>query len=1578
MSRPILKKPLALLLGSLFCLSAEAYGNTVEKNEDTSRHCDPDVCALTDPQGARDNDARAELRPVDLFTFSRPPGANSERLLPDEQFVFWGLDEVKSDPDARGRKVVVEKTISETVSVASKEKIENIRFVSGKHDIDEKFVDKLREVLKRLSHLDNVRLHFIGHTDSQRLSPRARAIYGDNYGLGLSRAKRAAYFFKEKLGLPESAISFEGKGPDEPLASNDTEAGMALNRRVEIQVWYDEVRKRTVSEEKWLPAPSIHRTLVCRQRPMCQRVEKHPKYKRIVLENAVEPIRFDVAQSRIPESFIKKIRSVLDSLEGRDAVQLKFIGHTDSQRLSPRASKIYGDNLGLSVARAKQAATLFKQKLHLDDDSVKFEGKGATEPVAENTTARGRALNRRVEIEVSYRVPDGVAVNDIEGEIVQCPSGDLPDDLRPLDGQARSDNPFTMTPWHVSIDGEPVAEDHVAHGADQQRCTDVALEKASLQLQYDRLAAQPKLNLAVWPNVAVEQDTLYFRGWSNYPAWIDRAEVIIYYRGFSKQKTIVERIPLNDDMETSWVVNANGHDRLWYALRVYHDAGDPGQAASTFDETIGKPLPVFDHYPDGEPDPQQRESALRAGYGKNSLRKQAIPVNGGTITVNGLNIPQDKNVWVMGRPVPVDAQGRFVSQQIIPVGLHTAEVAVLDDGGNGELLWRDLEFRRNDWFYVGIADITLSLNDHGGRTDLISSRHLDDDFTQDGRIAFYAKGKLKAKYTLTTSLDTREAPLSELFSNFHKKDPTSLLRRLDSEDYYPTFGDDATLREDAPTQGKFYIKLEDEKSHLLWGNYKLNLSENELAVINRGLYGAHLRYQSDGQTADGERRTRIDAFAAEPGTIPSYEEFRGTGGSLYYLQHQDITRGSEQLRIEVRDKDSGVVLSSIPLVAGQDYDLDALQGTILLTQPLGSTARDTQLVRNSSLSGHPVTLVVNYEYVPGFTDPGALATGGRAEHWLNDHIQIGFTGSKQDQTGGTQKLGSLDLTLKKTDHSWLKVTAARTEGPGVTERKSLDGGFDFTTSTTTTTGNRADAGRIEGAFDLQEFGADAPVQGTFYWQKREAGFSSSGQQTAREVVETAIDLESPLGESTRLGLRYRERDEKAGQRQQAVEADVSQQLGEHWSASAGARYDSHQEAPASTAPSTGKRTDGVLQVTYDSHDDWQASGFVQGTLNRDDSRLRNNRVGVGIDWQARENLTLSGEVSDGTLGTGASAGANYQMSERTNLYLNYALDTDDPESGIGNNKSTVIAGGRSRFSDSASVYAEEKYTLGNQPRGLTQAYGVELATDEHWTYGLSMELGKLQSESNNEISRKAFGLRAGYSAQRTVYAGALEYRTDDSATEKRNSWLVRNNYQYQTNPDWRFIGRLDVAWSDSSKGTAFDGDFTEAVLGYAWRPVDNERWNGLFKYTLFYDKTSPDQLTPTEVSIDFQQRSHILAFDLNYDLTKRWTIGGKYAFKRGEIRDRLATTDWLRSDASLYILRADWHVIKKWDLLLESRLLDLPDANDHEAGALVAVYRHFGEHFKLGAGYNFTTFSDDLTDLDYDAQGIFINLIGKI
>ncbi len=1538
--------------------------------------CAENSCPATpEAIGGVSHDSDVELRNLSLPGMSRPVAPNSEMLLPDEAFVFWGLDRVESNPN-EGKRITVEREISETQSVAHEQTIESIKFRSGKHMIDEALVEKLRDIIGRLGGLDNLRLHFIGHTDNQRLSARARAIYNDNYGLGEFRAKRAADFFREKLGLDEQSVSYEGKGADEPLVSNDTPAGMAKNRRVEVQVWHDQTTTHIVEEQKFIPAPPLIRTAICRQQAMCQRIERIGKEKRVVVENAVEPIYFDVAKSEIPEEYITQLREVLDGLQGENAVQLKFIGHSDSNLLGVRGRKIYTDNYGLSRHRAETAMRYFQRALDLPDTAVVAAGHGPDEPVADNGTVKGRALNRRVEIEVSYLVPDGEEI--VTGEIMACPLGDLPSGMQQLiAGQANEPvNPYSMTPWRVSLDGTPLETEHSRHGADVQRCIDVALEKAQIQLQYDNLQSEAKLNVSAWPNLAVPTEQITFRGWNNYPHWIKRSELIIYRYGFNDRRENVAVIDLNDQAEAFWLVPEKPLTGLWYLLRVY-------DAQGRFDETQPKRLAIADTHPDDAPDPALREAALRAGYGKQNRLLQNIPVQGGTITVNGLNVPAGHSVWVMDQQIPLDKKNGFVAQQIIPLGLHTAEVALLDDAGNGELFWRDLALKKNDWFYVGMADLTLSINSNSGSPALVTGDdELYDKRNAYGRIAYYAKGRVKDKYTITSSVDSREEPLNKLFSNFADKDPRSLLRRLDSEDYYPTFGDDSTLVEDAPTQGKFYVKVADEKSHALWGNFKLDLGGNELTPINRGLYGAQGHFQSEAFTTFGERRTRIDLFAADPGSVAAREEYRGTGGSLYYLQHRDITRGSEQLQVQVRDKDSDILLSSTTLVAGQDYDVDELQGIVLLTTPLPSTADDSALVQAGSLSGNLVYLVINYEYVPGFTDPDLLASGGRAEHWLMDSLQLGITASSQQQSSGDQKLGGVDLTLRKSERSWIKLLAARTEGPGVIEQRSIDGGFDFIGQPTATVDDKADAQRIEAAFDLRDAGFDTALQGSLYLQQRDAGYSAPGQQVSRDTTAQGIKLHTPLGDATNLELRYDAKDERAGRDKAALEADLTHRLTERWGLGLGLRADEKQDDTGTTTEDLGRRTDLALRIEYLSLDNWDLHGFVQGTMNREQSRKGNNRAGIGGGWQASERLRLNANVSDGNLGSGATVGGDYQVSDQTSLYLNYGLDSDTTGSeyagtAFSGSKSSVVAGGRSRFSDHASVYAEQKYTRGNQPRGLTQSYGVDLAPDDRWNYGLSLEHGKLETENSGQVTRNAVGVRLGYAHEKVRYAGAIEYRNDDSTLEDRDSWLLRNSYKYQTSIDWRLLTRLDIAASKSSKGDNFKGDFVEAVLGYGYRPVDNDRWNNLFKYTYFYDLTSPDQLSPAGSSINYQQRSHVLALDANYDLTKRWTLGGKYAFRRSELRDRAATTEWFRSDAQLIVARADWHLVKRWDLLLEARMLDLVHAQDMRTGALVALYRHFGQHIKAGVGFNFSDFSDDMTDLDYDSRGIFINIIGK-
>ena len=231
------------------------------------------------------------------------------------------------------------------------------------------------------------------------------------------------------------------------------------------------------------------------------------------------------------------------------------------------------------------------------------------------------------------------------------------------------------------------------------------------------------------------------------------------------------------------------------------------------------------------------------------------------------------------------------------------------------------------------------------------------------------------------------------------------------------------------------------------------------------------------------------------------------------------------------------------------------------------------------------------------------------------------------------------------------------------------------------------------------------------------------------------------------------------------------------------------------------------------------------------------------------------------------------------------------------------------------------------------------------------------------------------------WSSAIEYRRDDAQQldtthTERTAWLFRNNFKISLTPDWRLIGKLNHSVSDSSLGEFYGGGYTEAVVGYAYRPVRHDRLSALAKYTYFYNVPTTDQLGLQNTAAEFIQKSHIAALDLTFDVTAHWSIGGKYAYRMGQVSLDRQVRKFFDNAAQLGVLRVDWRFRKDYESLAEVRTLGLRDISQRRRGALVAIYRHIGKNLKVGVGYNFTDFSDDLTDLKYDHKGVFVNLIG--
>ena len=109
----------------------------------------------------------------------------------------------------------------------------------------------------------------------------------------------------------------------------------------------------------------------------------------------IEPVRFESGKSQIPESYLDQLRQLLNEYRNKDSLRVRFVGHTDDEPLSPRAQAIYGDNQGLSDARATEVAQFVMEQLYLAPEMVETVGQADRQPIASNLNREGMALNRR-------------------------------------------------------------------------------------------------------------------------------------------------------------------------------------------------------------------------------------------------------------------------------------------------------------------------------------------------------------------------------------------------------------------------------------------------------------------------------------------------------------------------------------------------------------------------------------------------------------------------------------------------------------------------------------------------------------------------------------------------------------------------------------------------------------------------------------------------------------------------------------------------------------------------------------------------------------------------------------------------------------------------------------------------------------------------------------------------------------------------------------------------------------------------------------------------------------------------------
>lgn len=106
--------------------------------------------------------------------------------------------------------------------------------------------------------------------------------------------------------------------------------------------------------------------------------------------NIPSNVSFDTGKYALKPALLPVLDSVARALVQHPELRAKSIGHTDSTGSD-------ATNQTLSVNRARAVANYLSQQ-GVPVGVLTAEGRGASNPIADNSTAQGRAMNRRVEL----------------------------------------------------------------------------------------------------------------------------------------------------------------------------------------------------------------------------------------------------------------------------------------------------------------------------------------------------------------------------------------------------------------------------------------------------------------------------------------------------------------------------------------------------------------------------------------------------------------------------------------------------------------------------------------------------------------------------------------------------------------------------------------------------------------------------------------------------------------------------------------------------------------------------------------------------------------------------------------------------------------------------------------------------------------------------------------------------------------------------------------------------------------------------------------------------------------------------
>jgi outer membrane protein OmpA-like peptidoglycan-associated protein len=139
---------------------------------------------------------------------------------------MYAIDVVEKQ--AMNQDVVADaKSLANSIKESGKVAVYGIYFDTGQSVLKPESKPTLQEIAKLLNTDPGLKLYVVGHTDT-------KGTFDANIKLSMDRALAVVSSLVSQFSINAARLKAFGDGPVAPVATNDTEEGRALNRRVEL------------------------------------------------------------------------------------------------------------------------------------------------------------------------------------------------------------------------------------------------------------------------------------------------------------------------------------------------------------------------------------------------------------------------------------------------------------------------------------------------------------------------------------------------------------------------------------------------------------------------------------------------------------------------------------------------------------------------------------------------------------------------------------------------------------------------------------------------------------------------------------------------------------------------------------------------------------------------------------------------------------------------------------------------------------------------------------------------------------------------------------------------------------------------------------------------------------------------------------------------------------------------------------------------------------------------------------------------------------------------------------------------